>query len=286
MNEKSSNPLAVHHHQKNDSTPHEPLTLLRRAQTLDQKGIFAHQLEDIEDFIKEGESYPEVSSSIPSQIKTLIKRHFAVDASHIAIEESTKFLLPWEIACCIIEENGPPSIYTRPRQWFFRSIPQEAILSHELIHAFRGRLQSNIFEEHAAFDATLLLFPNQISTLRTWTGPLFTNAREALVTCILLFTVNLLPWFFNCCANTTLLLLSTAIIIAYPCLRCAFRWKKWNSAKKVLLNQFPNQTWKILIRLSDPEIDELSQLENSQATNFFKKKAQESWRWAMFTSEL
>jgi hypothetical protein len=257
-------------------------SVLEAAQRLDRKGIFAGPSECISDFIRDGESYPVVSSSNFLEVRTRLKDMFDVDTSHIAIEKSSKSLLPWEIACCLFNEKAIPSIYVRPGRWFFHSIPEEAIIAHELIHALRGRLDSTVFEEYAAFDGAQYLYPGAVSHLRTLTGPLFTNPFEAIILCILLFIVSLLPWFFAPFATMSVLLPLMAAIVAYPIFRCAYRWRVWNRAKKALGEYSSENAWKILVRLGDKEIFELARLRKGCAAHYIAQKQQASWRWAVF----
>ena len=194
--------------------------------------------------------------------------------------------MPWELACCWIDQDGRGTIQIRPNERSQKFVQNEAILTHEAVHAVRGRLFSSIFEEHCAYAACHEVFPQSFPFWRAFLGPLFTSPKEVITLLILVWGTWGIPMFFDWDVSYVLLLTLSFSYLLYPFTRLISRWKVWKSAIKNIADEWPSKEWKLMIRLSDQEIEWLSHLKKGDVREAIHEKARHEWRWEYFLEDI
>jgi len=250
---------------------------------LDKNGRFSRPEEQLDSFLQQSKtSRPLSDSVIPYPVTKAFSDKLSVNIQSMPIEQSAKGLLPWELACCWIDEDGEPMIRMRPSQDGL--ISKETVLVHELVHAVRGRLSSSKFEEFCAYDVCATLTP--LPKWRRFLGPLFSSAKEVLFIFLALWCNFILPLFFNFHPSALALSIVPVLSISLPFARLISRWRTWNRALHLVSIHWPQKEHALLIRLADEEIIWLSKLEPSQVVSSIQEKARYDWRWQFFLSHI
>jgi len=259
------------------------MTHKTRIRILDQHGRFAHPEEQLDAFLLQSRPLPAESEYlIPYPICKAFSDRLLVDVAAVPIEQSSQGLLPWELACCWIDEEGNSKIRIRPTK--NKKVSYNSILAHELVHAVRARLSSKKFEEFCAYDTCSALSP--LPKWRKFLGPLFSSAREVLVILLLLWCNFILPFFFRLHPHPLSLLIVPALCLGLPLIRLIYRWRTWNRAAKNIHAFWPDKTYALLLRLGDDEISWLSKLPRKQVPDALHNKATHEWRWEFFVEHI
>lgn len=253
-------------------------------------GCFSRPEEPQEAYLQQSSSWtqaqPDSGWEYPQCVVKIFAEQFAVDLKKIPVEISANGLMPWELACCWIDSEGHAAIQIRPQDKTSRLVQAEALLTHEAVHAVRGRLFSSIFEEHCAYAACRKAFPQTFPLWRTFLGPLFTSPREVAVILCLIWGTWGLPMLFDWDVSFPVLLCLSLSYLIIPFVRLVTRWTVWRKALKNIAAQWPHKEWKLIIRLSDAEVIWLSQLNRTNLREAVQEKARQEWRWAYFLDEL
>lgn len=220
----------------------------------------------------------------PPLLNKIFLARFGVNLEAVPLEVSSKGLMPWELACCWIDEEGHGSIQVRPSAHLQNRVPLDIVMVHEAIHAVRGRLNATKFEEHVAYAACREAFPDIFPRWRAWIGPLFSSVREVLALLVLLWGSWGLPIFLNLSVSAWLIAGIDGLILAAFLWRLQGRWAVWNRAMKAVASCWPKTAWKLMIRMTDEEVGWLSRVRNARE-EILTKAAQE-WRWRYFLDEL
>jgi len=252
-----------------------------KVRLLDKTGRFSRPEEAIDSFLQQARSrQPCNDCVIPYPVAKAFSEKLCIDIQSVAIEQSSRGLLPWELACCWVDEEGESTIRIRPSKKGL--ISKNTLLVHELVHAVRGRLSSSKFEEFCAYDISAALTP--LPKWRRFLGPLFSSAKEILFICLLLWSNFFLPLLFNFHPSTFALSIIPVLSIALPFTRLITRWKTWNKALHNISLHFPERARALLIRLADEEIIWLSKLDPDQTVSAIQERALYDWRWQFFVS--
>lgn len=251
---------------------------------LDRHGFFARVHESLDEFLRSGPpSFINTSSpeTHPPELVSKFWLQFALDVRSVPIEISKKGVFPWEPACCWIDKKGTPMIRVRPAREH-RIVSKEAILAHECVHAIRGRLFSNHFEEMCAYTVSAELFPKDFPRWRTWLSPLFSSATEVLFTFFWMIGCWTLPWIIGM-GISPLIPLSVAFLplLGYV-LRLQKRWKKWHKARDLLTSINPKTALALLVRLPDEDINWLAEQNAKDLPIKLKERSTKEWRWYFF----
>lgn len=191
----------------------------------------------------------------PQTLVDLFLQQLKVDIRNIPIEISSQGLMPWELACCWIDESGEATIRVRaPGET--KKVYREAVLAHELVHAIRGGLFSSRFEEFTAYAICQELFPSHISWWRTTFGPLFTSVKEIYSILGIIWANALIPFFIDIPVLVSLAV--PFIACFYSVARLAWRWRLWNKAYAKIQDACPDEVLAIIVRLSDDELVRLA----------------------------
>ena len=255
---------------------------------MDRKGCFSRPGDSEEEFCTIAASWnPSTESwNYPDHLKAVFAERFGVDLQSIPLKVSSKGLMPWELACCWLDDEGKGSIQMRSSTRSQNRVPLDVVLVHEAVHAVRGRLESSKFEEHVAYAACRAVFPHSFPRWRAWIGPLFSSVREVIVLLILLWGSWGLPLFLNASIPASLVGGFDILVIAAFLTRLQSRWKVWDKAMKSIVSQWPATAWKLMIRMADEEIEWLSALPYDRVLQEVEKKALADWRWSYFLTLL
>lgn len=255
---------------------------------MDRKGCFSRPGDSEEEFCTIAASWnPSTESwNYPDHLKAVFAERFGVDLQSIPLKVSSKGLMPWELACCWLDDEGKGSIQMRPSTRSQNRVPLDVVLVHEAVHAVRGRLGASKFEEHVAYAACRAVFPHSFPRWRAWIGPLFSSVREVLVLLILLWGSWGLPLFLKASIPASLVGGFDILVIAAFLTRLQSRWKVWDKAMKSIVSQWPATAWKLMIRMADEEIEWLSALPYDRVLQEVEKKALADWRWSYFLTLL
>jgi hypothetical protein len=255
-----------------------------------QSGCFSRPEESQETYVHIcstwGQSDNEEECQYPQIVRKAFAERFAIDLQKIPVEISSKGLMPWELACCWVDQDGRGTIQIRPNDRPFKFVQSEAILTHEAVHAVRGRLFSSIFEEHCAYAACYEAFPHSFPFWRTFLGPLFTSPKEVVTLLLLIWGTWCIPMIFDWDVSYPLLFCLSLTFLLFPCIRLLSRWKIWQKAMKNVSSEWPNKEWKLMIRLSDEEVKWLAQLPKEEVRDAVHEKAAREWRWGYFLDDL
>ena len=224
--------------------------------------------------------------AFPPVVKKAFSDRFGIDIQKIPVEVSAKGLFPWELACCWIDQDGRGTIQIRPNDRSLKLVQSEAILTHEAVHAVRGRLFSRIFEEHCAYAACYEAFPNTFPGWRAFLGPLFTTPKEVIILMLFIWGTWGIPMLFDWDVSYALLSCLSLSFLVFPCIRLLSRWIVWRKALKNIGAEWPSKEWKLMIRLSDQEIKWLSRMRKGDVRDAVHKKASCEWRWRYFLDEI
>jgi len=249
---------------------------------LDKNGRFSRPEEDLDSFLQQARVRQDTESIIPYRVAKAFSEKLHVDVETIPVEQSSKGLLPWELACCWIDEQGESTIRMRPLKK--SPISQNTVLVHELVHAIRGRLSSSKFEEFCAYDVCAALTP--LPKWRRFLGPLFSSAKEVLFICLLLWCNFFVPLLFSLQPSLFALSIIPALSIVLPFTRLISRWRTWNRALYNISFHWPDRGRALLIRLADEEIVWLAQLSPDQVIPAIEERSSYDWRWKFFLSHI
>ena len=113
----------------------------------DRIGCFSRPDESIESYLLDFATWDttEAEWDYPRIIKKLFAERFGIDLQKVPLEVSSKGLMPWELACCWIDQHGRGTIQVRMNDSSQPRVSKDAVLTHEAIHAVRGRLHSSKF---------------------------------------------------------------------------------------------------------------------------------------------
>jgi hypothetical protein len=222
----------------------------------------------------------------PKIVKKAFTDRFGIDLQKIPVEISSNGLMPWELACCWIDEEGRGTIQLRSNDRTQKFVQSEAILAHEAMHAIRGRLFSSIFEEHCAYATCYEIFPHSFPSWRAFLGPLFTSSKEIVILLLLIWGTWSVPMLFDWNFSYSLLFFLSISFLIFPFIRLLTRWRAWRKAMKNIAFEWPNKEWKLIIRLSDQDITWLSELRKDNVRDAIHKKAANEWRWKYFLDEI
>ena len=250
----------------------------------DKEGCFSRPDDTEEGFRAVAASWamPCGSSAYPPQVREIFLKRFGIDLGAIPLIASSKGLMPWELACCWIDEEGRGSIQMRPSVGPQSRVPLDVVLVHEAVHAVRGRLDSSKFEEYIAYAASRDAFPESFPRWRAYLGPLFSSVREVSS----LFFLLCGSWAVPLCTSIgawTVVGIDGAIMGLFFA-RLQYRWSVWNRAFRTVSSAWPATAWKLMIRMADDEVEWLSKA--SCIREDVAKKASQEWRWHYFLDHL
>jgi len=255
-----------------------------------KNGCFSRPEESLEAYLHTSSAWPlpakEDGWEFPPLIKKTFADRFEIDLQNIPVEVSSKGLMPWELACCWIDEDGRGTIQIRKNDRSLKLVQSEAVLTHEAIHAVRGRLFSTIFEEHCAYAACHAAFPLSFPSWRAFLGPLFTSPKEVFILLLLIWGTWGMPFAFDWEFPYSLLFCLSFSFLLFPFFRLLKRWRIWRKAMKNIAAEWPDKEWKLIIRLSDQEISWLAALSKENVRDAVHEKASDDWRWNYFLDEL
>lgn len=246
--------------------------------SIDNVGCFAGPDDTLDVYVTKKNKSQNSKNAAPQELAEAFQTRLHVDISQISIEETPKGLMPWELACCWIDEDGSSTIRMRP-ETTKTTINRTAVLTHELIHAMRGRIGSTTFEEFTAYAVTASLFPHYLTPWRTFLGPLFNSALEVILVIATVWACWLLPFFLSLPVLPFLLLPVTTIALLF--LRLFLRWRVWNAAFERLNGTFSTLALPLVVRLSDEEIRWLAMLPHNRVRNAFLERAKKEWRFRL-----
>ena len=254
----------------------------------DRKGCFSRPGDSEEEFCSIAASWNPSAASwkYPDHLKAIFAERFGVDLQSIPLTTSSRGLMPWELACCWLDEDGRGTIQMRPSASVQNRVPLDVVVLHEAVHAVRGRLGASKFEEHVAYAACRAAFPNIFPRWRAWIGPLFSSVREVIALLVLLWGSWGVPLFSNISIPATLITGFDLLIVTIFLIRLQSRWKVWNNAMDVVAVLWPTTAWKLIIRMADEEIEWLSTLPKDRILEEIKQKALTDWRWRYFLTLL
>ena len=86
----------------------------------------------------------EVISKVKTAPSTAVNAVSKFRKSAFDFEVSSKGMWPWEVACCLIDEEDRPKIRVRS----LSNVNRNVLLFHECIHAIRARFCAPQFEEY------------------------------------------------------------------------------------------------------------------------------------------
>ena len=250
----------------------------------DREGCFSHPDDSEEGFRAVAASWapPCDSPGYPSHVREIFSDRFGVDLGAVPLITSSKGLMPWELACCWLDEDGRGSIQMRPSLGPQGRVPLDVILVHEAVHAVRGRLDASKFEEHTAYAASREVFPGVFPKWRAYLGPLFSSVREVTILLVLLWGSWGVPLFTSVGAWTVAGI--DGMILAVFLARLQYRWAVWNRAFGAVASEWPATAWKLMIRMADEEVEWLSK--TTCVREEVAKKAAHEWRWRYFLEHL
>lgn len=255
----------------------------QKALSLDRQGHFIKAQESLEEFIASAPSLKNIATTAthPPEIVSYFWVRFALDIRSIPVKISKKGIFPWEPACCWTDTKGESFIQIRPDSEH-TLISKNAVLAHEYVHALRGRLFSNKFEEICAYTISADLFPKDFSRWRTWLSPLFSATNEVIFSFFWMIGCWALPWALNTQFSVFFLCgLSFLPVIGFL-LRLFFQWNTWNKARAVLSSINEKGALSLLIRLTDEDIEWISQYTEKDFPTALKERASKEWRWSFF----
>ena len=254
----------------------------------DRKGCFSRPGDSEEMFCTIAASWNPSAESwkYPDHLKTIFAERFGVDLQSIPLKVSSKGLMPWELACCWLDEEGKGSIQMKPSARVQNRVPLDVVLVHEAVHAVRGRLGASKFEEYVAYAACRAAFPHSFPRWRAWVGPLFSSVREVLILLIFLWGGWGVPLFLNIMVPALLIVGLDILIMALFLTRLQDRWRVWNKAMSAIASQWPKTAWKLMIRMADEEIEWLATLPHDRVEEEIGQKASADWRWKYFLTLL
>ena len=243
------------------------------------KGCFSRPDEPEREFLAAAASWApsEGSWEYPPHVKELFADRFGVDLGAVPLRLSSKGLMPWELACCWLDEEGRGSIQMRPSVGPKGRVPLDVVLVHEAVHAVRGRLNASKFEEHAAYSACREAFPGTFPAWRVWIGPLFSSVREVLTLLVLLWGSWGVPIFFNSSIPFWAIAGADGIIVSAFLLRLQRRWTVWERAMRAVVSHWPATAWRLMIRMADEDVEWLSEAVHPREE--IEKRAAQEWRW-------
>ncbi len=255
-----------------------------------KNGCFSRPKEPLEAFLQLSSTWvsaePVQQWTYPLPVAKGFFEHFGVDLQKIPVEISSKGLMPWELACCWIDEEGRGTIQIRPQDKPSTFVRPGELLTHEAVHAVRGRLFSSLFEEHCAYAACYKVFPRTFPLWRTFLGPLFTSPKEVIILVCLIWGTWGVPMLMDWDVSYFLLGGLSFSYLLVPFARLVTRWRAWRRALNNIAVAWPNKEWKLIIRLSDEEILWLSRLRKADVRQAVHDKALQEWRWEYFLEEI
>jgi hypothetical protein len=264
------------------SSSHDPI------QVADRTGCFSRPGEQIDTFLQASASWAQASSTeqYPRAVQKVFADRFGVDLHGVPLEVSSKGLMPWELACCWIDQDGRATIQMRYADAAEAPVPTDAILTHEALHAVRGRLFATTFEEHCAYAACCAAFPHTFPKWRAYVGPLFVSAREIMFLLFFIWSLWGIPMFMDWDVSYEMLFALSFLAFLAPVLRLVSRWKIWNTALHNIASTWPHKEWRLMIRLADDEIVWLSTLRPEDVFDAVRAKAAQDWRWRYFVEKI
>jgi hypothetical protein len=258
--------------------------------TLHRNGCFSRPEETQESFLLATSSWflanDDHAWDYPQVVKKTFSDRFGIDLQKIPVEVSAKGLMPWELACCWIDQDGHGTIQVRPYDRSQKIIHSEVILTHEAIHAVRGRLFSKKYEEHCAYAACHDAFPHTFPFWRAFLGPLFTSPKEVILLLLAIWGTWGIPILLDWDIPFTLLFCLSLIPLLFPFARLLQRWREWNKAMKNIAFEWPHKKWELIIRLTDDDVEWLASLRKKQVRKAVIEKAASDWRWEYFLEDI
>jgi hypothetical protein len=260
------------------------LSPMTRAGVADKRGCFSRPGDSEEEFSATASSWNQSIGSweYPPHLKEVFAERFGVELDSIPLQVSSKGLMPWELACCWLDEEGRGSIQMSPSTRPQNRVPLDVVLVHEAIHVVRGRLNATRFEEHIAYAACRAVFPKAFPRWRAWIGPLFSSVREVIALLVLLWGSWGLPLFLDTSVPTFLIAGIDLSIIGIFLIRLHGRWTVWNKAMNAITSQWPTTAWRLMIRMTDEEVEWLSTIPKNRVREEIAQKAATEWRWRCF----
>jgi hypothetical protein len=252
----------------------------------DKEGCFSRPDDSEENFLSTAASWTPkgASAKYPETVRKAFFERFSVHLGAVPLEVSSKGLMPWELACCWTDDEGRGMIQMRPLARLQKRVPLNAVVVHEAVHAVRGRLKAKKFEECTAYAACRAVFPESFPRWRAWIGPLFSSAREAGILIALLWISWGVPIFLCSSVSAWAVAGIDGVLLAAFLGRLQSRWNVWNKAMSAVVSCWPKTAWKLMIRMTDDEIEWLSKVRNVREE--ISEKAGREWRWRYFLDEL
>jgi hypothetical protein len=260
------------------------ILLFRKVLVLDRHGYFPKPRESLDEFIQSAPtSFNDSSLPVthPPEVVSNFWIRFSLDVRSIPVEVSTQGILPWEPACCWVDRQGKSLIRVRPTPQH-RAVSRNAVLAHEYVHALRGRLCSNHYEELCAYTASAELFPKDFPKWRTWLSPLFATAKEFIFTFCWMIGCWILPWLFNQDFSPLFLFVLSLLPLIGYIVRLHLRWNKWKKARQILSSINPEKALSLLLRLPDEDIEWLSKQKIETFPAALQERSSKEWRWSFF----
>jgi hypothetical protein len=204
-------------------------------------------------------------SSPPSLLQEL----YDVNPQWVEVVHSNKQLHFWEAACNWLEGDRT-WIQVRKnfekKEKLFGLYAKEEVLAHEYVHAVRALLGSEKYEEHFAYYVSRD-FGN---CFRATMGPCFSNPLDAKILLLSLFTFPCL--LFAELFPTTISLIIPCCTLAFLGGRLFWRWRVWHRCRRRI-------GLALMIRLTDEELEHLSQLTPLQIQDWISEAQKTSFRW-------
>ncbi len=252
---------------------------LEIASTLDSQGCFAGPEEPLEQYVTKQKKGIASQHILPQELVEAFGTKLKVDVTSLPVEETSKGLFPWELACCWIDEEGNSLIRVRP-EGTGSPVHRTAVIAHELIHAMRGGLASTRFEEVTAYAATRALFPRYLSAWRCFLGPLFDTSYEVILFLVASWACWLIPFLLSLPLMPFLIL--PIGFLSWLTIRLIHRWRVWRSSFQKLERLCGHWALALIVRLSDDEIEGLATVPDEQVSMVFSERARVEWRLAIF----
>lgn len=255
-----------------------------------KNGCFSRPEESKTAFLQASSSWSQEDESTRWEYPQIVTQTFAdrfgIDLQKVPVEVSAKGLMPWELACCWIDKEGHGTIQVRPHERGKKIVRSEVILTHEAIHAVRGRLFSTKYEEVCAYAACHDAFPHSFPFWRAFLGPLFTSPKEVIIILCIIWGTWGLPLLMEWDIPFTFLFSISFLPLLFPFTRLLRRWRVWNKAMKNIAFEWPHKEWQLMIRMTDAEIEWLASLRKKQVRHAVHEKALTDWRWEYFIEEI
>jgi hypothetical protein len=224
------------------------------------------------------------------EARTLVQHCYDIDPFWVSIVFSKKNLLPWEAGCTWWSEELAESPLIQLHSFFEKKkrylglYDRDEVLAHEYVHAVRGPLASDRFEEFFAYFTSIQSGQGLFRLFRFFFGPLFENPREpiifvgALLVAFLGIFIQLL--FFDESVLWPLGAL-VGLLTAFFFGRLCLRWRCWYSCRRQLESIIGDKALAVMIRLCDDEVLLFGQLSPEKIINWIEEQRKTNFRWQL-----